>query len=46
MLQASRDVYGRHPLELTPAQLGYLPTFVAARMLENEEVKRRMGEDS
>lgn len=35
-LRTARDVWGRHVLELTPAQRGYLRELVALKRLEEQ----------
>jgi hypothetical protein len=38
-LTIARDVYGKHPDELTRAQMRYVREFIALALLEAEEMK-------
>jgi len=39
----SRDVYGRHPNELSPKQAVNLRDFVALALIEQEEAEKARG---
>ena len=39
-LQIARDVYGRHPDELTEEEFPRLRTFAALKLLENEMLEK------
>lgn len=39
----SRDVYGRHPAELTESQIEYCKDFMALSLVEMEEVSPKNG---
>lgn len=43
-LRESREVYGKHPDELSPEERMYLVDFVALRILEGEAIKKKMDE--